>query len=1139
MKKETCGCCEGLTNITPLKTANRPGLNALAYRVGTHATFLETMKARLSSLYLDIPRDGLDANGRPLTDRIYPLRRLTTRAGDDPSIALLDSWSILGAVLTFYQERIANEGYLNTATERRSILELANLIGYELRPGVSASVFLAYTIDTNSKEPVVIPAGAKSQSVPDPGEDAQTFETSDPLEARAAWNNLKPRQTRPQIKKTILSGTGNRVYLKGTGTNLNENDPLLIDFGDGNKPQLFRVVEVKPDTALDRTLVTLTDWRSAAKLNDGKFKEGMLGLAQRLQDTSGLQRSTAKSEMVGRVVAYLKYLEIHATSAATDADVAYFINSETLPRLKEELAVAESDVKYARVRNWLEPLVRELDAAFGEGTTLSHPPAGSSAGAISISGKEVDPVVGVLGKLTLPASVPPRNTLYLPRDLNTAFAAKADIGSQLVTTFQPSLSKTLSTALSRGKITPDNRVRVYALRTKAAPFGQTAPKKILELERTTGVIKKVGEWPIVESETVGHESAGALFLDGSYDKILPNGWLVVDMGAVPDLSPPMVQVEPASRPYVITRAITVQSDLARAEYGISGKTTRLGLADPWLKITPIKEEPPVFNVEAAVISTKQDVYDRDFQVLRDTTVYAQSEELALAGEPIEEDICHGADNWIELDGWYTDLKSGRSLIVSGERTDITVPDPDHPGSTVPVTGVAASELVMLAEVVQDISTEDGMPAGQQNDPDILPEENMHTFLKFAKNLRYCYKRDSVAIYGNVVKATHGETRREVLGSGDGAQKLQSFKLRQPPLTYMAAPTPNGVGSTLNVYVNDVQWHEVDSLARLEPTDREYITRTDDDAKTTVIFGNGEHGARLPTGLENVRAAYRSGIGKGGNVNAEQISLLMTRPLGVKGVINPLRASGGADRESRDQARKNAPLAVMALDRLVSVQDYADFTRTFAGIGKAAATSLAVQYRELVHVTIAGADDIPIDTTSDLYRNLLLAIRGNGDPYQPFQVDLRELLLLVVSANIRLMPDYTWDNVVTQLRATLLDTFSFERRDLGQDLFLSEVVGAMQAVPGVAYVDCDLLATIPEKKADGESRRLLTPDEITALISDLLQKRKSEQGLPDAKKSQPPTRIPVGPAGVDDGTVQPARLAILSPNVPDTLILNQI
>ena len=52
----------------------------------------------------------------------YPLSRLATRSTGDPAIAILDAWALVADVLTFYQERIANEGYLRTATERRSIL---------------------------------------------------------------------------------------------------------------------------------------------------------------------------------------------------------------------------------------------------------------------------------------------------------------------------------------------------------------------------------------------------------------------------------------------------------------------------------------------------------------------------------------------------------------------------------------------------------------------------------------------------------------------------------------------------------------------------------------------------------------------------------------------------------------------------------------------------------------------------------------------------------------------------------------------------------------------------------------------------------------------------------------------------------
>jgi hypothetical protein len=102
-----------------------------------------------------------------------------------------------------------------------------------------------------------------------------------------------------------------------------------------------------------------------------------------------------------------------------------------------------------------------------------------------------------------------------------------------------------------------------------------------------------------------------------------------------------------------------------------------------------------------------------------------------------------------------------------------------------------------------------------------------------------------------------------------------------------------------------------------------------------------------------------------------------------------------------------------------------------------------------------------------------------------------------------------------------------------------VISTMQAVPGVAYVDVDLLTAIPEKIADSGTRRPLTPQEITEYVNKLVKEREGEQGKPDAKKKHPVSVIPVGLAEIDKGTVRPAQLAILSPNVPDTLILNRI
>ncbi|WP_297324628.1 hypothetical protein [Nitrosomonas sp.] len=192
------------------------------------------------------------------------LARLTSREADDFSLAIMDAWATVADVLTFYQERIVNEGFLRTATERRSVLELGRLVGYQPRPGVASSVYLAYTIDDNFKEETIIPKGARSQSIPGPGDLPQSFEISEDLKARAQWNDLKPRMTQPQTQTTINNPKGPRIYLKGISTNLKPNDPLLIDFGlideknDQLKgPELYQVQAVEPEPAANRTLVIL------------------------------------------------------------------------------------------------------------------------------------------------------------------------------------------------------------------------------------------------------------------------------------------------------------------------------------------------------------------------------------------------------------------------------------------------------------------------------------------------------------------------------------------------------------------------------------------------------------------------------------------------------------------------------------------------------------------------------------------------------------------------------------------------------------------------------------------------------------------------------------------------------------------
>ena len=161
-------------------------------------------------------------------------------------------------VLGFYQERIANEGFLGTATERRSVHELARLIGYEPKPGVAARAWLAFDVDDRVPAPpgsalppsAIVPAGTRVQSVPGQDELPQTFETSTELVAHAERNEMRPRLSVP----AELDAGADRIYLEGLATDLGPGDVIVIfDKEDGCEAK--PVQRVVPDHEHDRTRI--------------------------------------------------------------------------------------------------------------------------------------------------------------------------------------------------------------------------------------------------------------------------------------------------------------------------------------------------------------------------------------------------------------------------------------------------------------------------------------------------------------------------------------------------------------------------------------------------------------------------------------------------------------------------------------------------------------------------------------------------------------------------------------------------------------------------------------------------------------------------------------------------------------------
>jgi predicted phage baseplate assembly protein len=836
-----CGCCEGTTIQTPIEVNNRPGLNAITYRIGTYPQFKQTLLANIS------------------TSKNPALRGLTSRENSDFTIAFLDVCAIGADVLTFYQERIANEPYLRTATERLSILQLSRLIGYELRPGVAASNYLAFTVEDapGSPQRATIDIGAKVQSTPNPGEQPQLFETIEKLEARAEWNAIKPRLT----QRHPIRGNIDRLLFAGLAASLKPGDGLLLQPDDGSQPVFRQVAEV-----ILKPLQQLTEVR--------------------LQ--SILLRSGSSRSFVEKVV-----------NTGVSSITSKYVNSG---KISTSILAAESLIQG----------YREIEILKNVSATQPPPPS----------------VLAFRTKAAIFGHNAPRWD-SLPNSQR----------------FGEFISK-------RRTPTPDNDAETET----AYEDGPYSNRK--------------DTWAETNLDKYNDELAPNLCLDNVYASITKGSWVVLKGG---------------------TNSVSYQvkevAELSKSDFAISAKVSRLTLSS--------SQEFNKFSI-------------------RKTTVFAQSEELKLARLPIEAPV---TGNEIELNSAVQGLAVGQVIILCGELSNNR--------------GNFICEQATLSKVEY-----------------VFRDSESFTKLTLVKRLNNDYIRDTVTINANVLLATHGETVQEVLGSGN-SQPYQKFTLRQSPLTYISASTPSGTTSTLQVRVNDLLWHEVATLYGKGAEERIYITRTSDDGKTTLVF-NGH----LPTGQDNVKATYRKGIGLGGLVDASQLNLLMTRPLGVKGVSNP-QASGGAENpEALEQARQNAPLTVLTLDRIVSLQDYEDFARAFAGIGKARATWVWNGQQQGVFVTVAGPNGASVETDSFLYQNLIAAMQKAGDRYISLQVKSYQRAYFRLKAKVKVDPDYLPDKVLKAVWQSLYTQFNFDLRAFGQPVALSEVIAIIQSIPGVVAVDVD-------------------------------------------------------------------------------------
>jgi len=144
-------------------------------------------------------------------------------------------------------------------------------------------------------------------------------------------------------------------------------------------------------------------------------------------------------------------------------------------------------------------------------------------------------------------------------------------------------------------------------------------------------------------------------------------------------------------------------------------------------------------------------------------------------------------------------------------------------------------------------------------------------------------------------------------------------------------------SSLRVRDTGGDWIEVDSLLGSTPADRHFTVSTDSLDHATVRFGDGRNGLP-PSGA--LVMTYKTGGGVRGNVEPGAIRVVEGTVFDAHGqpvqvsVSNPVKASGGVDRESIAHAKRMAPLSLRAPARSVAREDFEIHALKVPGIARA-------------------------------------------------------------------------------------------------------------------------------------------------------------------------------------------------------------
>jgi hypothetical protein len=1078
---EFCGCCTPALLAPQADVLNRPGLPRVRYRVGTFASF------RLAML------ENIVAEPR--------LAALTSRSEDEYAVSILELFAAVGDVLTFYNERIANELFLRTARERDSVLRLVRLIGYQLRPGLAATTLLSFALDAG--EETRIRRGLKVMSIPGQDELPQTFEMIEQIVAHGDLNEA-PAFAPPVALQAFRQGSvagpivarpdalavGDRLLVFGGGTVEEKSVGALTAGADGERLAFAPAIQASslwPGVA-----------RAAKLLGRLRFFGHNAPAAHNVYVPAN---PPAQPWPAWASIPIPPHFDANVTNYPLDgrydtlqvgAQLLVDAGPGQVPRLRTAVVAAvetrpavqgplEDSVTCATLRQTIRGTPAVVAGPFGGHTVMAR----SGSGAVLILDGNVphpwlfmdDAEVVADVAFTIAFVGGPFQTDVLIRDARrslrqrrTSFGWSSwgpwiDHGGILTSAPKPLLTGTTLRVFARGAdlglwmidvttAVPGSWIALGGVLASApvpvslggaslAVFARGADRA-LWMRRLNGTVWS--GWESLGGELVSAPSAvttGGGRIDvaalGPAGRLIHRRFDGAAWSPWRDLGGDAVD-EPA----VVASAPDRIDVLVRGRDGALHRIARTGPAwTDWQSADGKLGSAPAAVRDGAELH----VYARgaDGALVHRISSGGSWQPWSVHGDGLGQIGDRRATRIYELAPGDVEFRAfDYPETVSAGRIALRL-DQERDG----FGKLAKGRRILLRSAGRLHSARVAAVSQVAAVPGDPPD---HLLVDFAPAPGAPLA--DLTLLANVAEASHGETQPdEPLGNGDAAQGFQMLKLRRGPLTYLPSPADIAGKAALELGVNGERWTEVPSLYGRKPNDRVYTARQSDEGETVLTFGDGRTGARLPSGAANVVARYRTGLGLAGRMKAGQLSMPLERPPGLRAVVNPLPADGAADPETRDDARASAPGTVRTFGRAVSLRDFEWLATSSGMVARAYVTWVWRELERAVHLTVAAPGGARLSAAS--LETVHAALRAAGDPNHPLFLSNLVRVPVVVSAKLLVDPAFDRDAVRDAARAALLDVFAFDAMPLAYAAHASSIYAALQEVRGVAAVDLDV------------------------------------------------------------------------------------